>query len=160
MGEEDHNVLRKYASKVSGEIVEIGAYAGKSARVLALASPKSHITTIDSYIDWHYKDIGEALKIRGKCLKEISGLNVTLISKTSEFVGRNWNTPIDLLHIDGDHNYEAVKSDISLFVPHVSGVVLLHDYTVQEFGVAKAVKELKDYFKSIKREAGFAVCRI
>jgi len=44
-------------------------------------------------------------------------------------VAENWSTPIDLLFIDGDHEYEAVKRDFEDWSPHLKdgGIIMFHD---------------------------------
>jgi cephalosporin hydroxylase len=41
----------------------------------------------------------------------------------------DWNSPIDVLLIDGDHSYEGVKADYEKYMPFVKdgGVILIHD---------------------------------
>lgn len=50
----------------------------------------------------------------------------------------------DLVFIDGDHRYEAVKRDIELWLPKVraGGIISGHDYGARKFeGVTRAVGE-------------------
>lgn len=164
MGLEDCGVLFKYAYDVSGTIVEVGSYHGRSTKLLALSSPTSKVYAIDPKQFEEFKS-------------HTRGLNVELINSKSEDVV--WDKPIDLLHVDGDHKYQAVKKDIVNFVPHLrpGSFALFHDYVTlgrpgddveekmdtlnnKEYGVVRAIHELKDkYFDQVKLESGFAVCR-
>ena len=64
---------------------------------------------------------------------------------------------IDLLHIDGNHSYEAVTADIRMWVPKIKpgGYVCFHDYFITKYrervlGVGRAVDEaLTDEFEHI-----------
>lgn len=134
MSKEDCRVLFDYASSVkNGLIVEIGSYAGISTAMLALGSPTSKIVSIDPYLGFE--------EIYHEFLRNTNGIKIEQIKERSQVVGKTWNRPIDLLHIDGDHSYGAVLEDMQLFFPHLKedGIMLLHDIDVPHFGVGKAL---------------------
>ena len=102
-------------------VVEIGTYKGGSAAILASAFP-GMIYTID--IDSITKT--NELFVQGEFFLP----NVTFIKGKSEDIASTWEKPIDLLFIDGSHEYIDVHKDIELWVPKVKegGTVLFHDY--------------------------------
>lgn len=173
MGSSDCETIYRYASLVKGTIVEIGAHMGRSTVLMALSSPESKVITIDPFKDTIFGPVsGE--EVRKRFYENVEGLNITCIESTSKKAHRGWNKEIDLLLIDGDHLYEAVKTDIRLWAPHVKkgSYVLIHDYYFwpqekpfepQRHGVYKAVEELKDkYFDEVLVDEvnyGFAICR-
>ena len=173
MGESDCIALYEGVKNVYGLIVEIGAYMGRSTKLLALSSPQSTIITIDSYKENPFFSY-PCEEIKEKFYKTVKGLPVTLINEDSHVVGKTWDRPIDFLFIDGSHLYDDVLLDIKLFIPHVKkgSYVYFHDYYTKDetvkyqpnrHGVYKAVQELKDeYFDEIKVDSehhGFAICR-
>lgn len=56
----------------------------------------------------------------------------------------DWEKAIDVLHIDADHGYNAVKEDLVKYIPFVNdgGIVIFDDYDTSHPGVQKAVHEL------------------
>lgn len=78
--------------------------------------------------------------------------NVRFIKGEFGEVARLWDTPIDILHIDGFHTYDAVARDIEAWSRFVKpdGIMLFHDVCVPNFGVQRAFAELphrKAYFE-------------
>lgn len=70
---------------------------------------------------------------------------VTPVVENSVVAARQWpGTPIDLLYIDGDHVYEAVKQDYQSWSPYVKpgGLIVFHDYDARHPGVQALVDEL------------------
>jgi len=70
---------------------------------------------------------------------------VTPLAEDSLSAARQWpGTPIDLLFIDGDHVYEAVKQDYQSWKPYVrpGGLLVFHDYDDRHPGVQSVVNEV------------------
>lgn len=72
--------------------------------------------------------------------------NVLLIPSDFEQAAKGWNTPIDILHVDGFHSFEAAKRDYETWSKFVrpKGITLIHDTCVEKY-------EVKDFFKTIER---------
>ena len=159
-------ILYQYVGKIKkGLIVEIGSYAGRSTKLMALASPESEVIAIDSYVSLFPPDNSINFNEIEKTFQaSTKGLKVSLIKGDSRQVGRTWNKPIDFLYVDGDHSYETVKTDINLFVSRVKPghYIVFDDYenTMPGYGVKQAVDELATkYFDKIVIVKGFALCR-
>ncbi len=69
--------------------------------------------------------------------------HVRAVQASSEAAARDWQGPIRLLFIDGDHSYEASRADFIAWAPHVEGdgLVAFHDVGVWP-GVTRFYKEL------------------
>jgi hypothetical protein len=74
-------------------------------------------------------------------------------SKVIPIHGKSWEVAeflgsFDLIYIDGCHHYEAVCSDISLYLPKARAVLCGDDFKVNEdFGIIAAVTELVPNFQ-------------
>jgi len=70
--------------------------------------------------------------------------NVNFIQGYFDEVARTWTRRIDILHIDGNHAYEAVKNDYLIWKKFVNptGVILFHDTSVPHFGVRRLFNEI------------------
>lgn len=110
-------------------IVDLGVDWGFSSFVFADRFPRARVYAVDWFQgDQHagFRNTFETVShIRDKCAFD----NLTIIAGDFAEVAQFWNKPIDILHIDGEHTYEAVSknyADWHSFVPN-SGIIMLHD---------------------------------
>jgi predicted O-methyltransferase YrrM len=132
----------------SPECVEIGSYAGRSARAIGDNLPANgHLTCIDPF---SHTDplLGQlAAEIEQSFLTNTSDLitqgRVRLLKSTSaDAVSSFSDSSLDFVFIDGEHSYPNVFADIINWSPKVrpGGILAGHDYGVHP-GVAKAVED-------------------
>lgn len=148
--------------KGNGIIVEIGSWKGKSTIFLGNGSKngkKINIYAIDSHTGssehkkrygeiWTYKEFKKNIKDA-----KVNDLIIPII-KTSEEAAKTFNKPIELIFIDGAHEYKLVKLDFDLWFPKVinGGIIAFHD-TIGWDGPKKIVTNYvyrSKYFKNIK----------
>lgn len=150
------------ALKKGSVVVEIGVRFGCSLTAIALlAEDGVQITGVDIEDPKGRKEYWER-----------AGLDkvVKFICSESVEVAKSWNTPIDFLHIDGNHFYNGVKSDIDAWFPHMrkGGVMVFHDFDESSPGVMHAVtefvdtrgKELKQFIQMKKIIPGTSIAKV
>ncbi len=86
-------------------------------------------------------DLYETLK------KDFNINNVHFIKGYFDDIARNWDKPIDIIHIDGLHTYEAVKNDFNTWKKffHADTAVLFHDTISFKNDVGRFFNELEGY---------------
>jgi len=147
-GEFLYNAAKNCRGK--GVIVEIGSWKGKSTIWLAKGSKEGSNTKIYSIdphtgssdhkksgVVWTFEEFKENIKRAG--VEDI----VVPIVKTSEDAAQDWaRKPIELLLIDGAHEYEMVKLDFDLWSPYLieGGIIAFHD-TIRWPGPKRVVKD-------------------
>ncbi|MDX1394212.1 MAG: class I SAM-dependent methyltransferase [Gemmatimonadota bacterium] len=109
-------------------IVEIGSFKGRSTQRLGTGAREGHgapVFAIDPHEEGTYPEFLENLRASG-----LDGI-VEPVCQRSEDAAREWDRPIGLLFIDGDHSRESVERDWRLFSPHLvdGAVVAFHDST-------------------------------
>lgn len=128
-------------------IIELGPYQGRSTRALADASP-GVVYAIDNWnasINNGRPDVAA----RQACYTNLADLiesgRVVLLERDSQLGSGCFADDFlaDMLWIDAEHTYEAVRSDIRAFDPLVKagGLVCGHDYSHWHPGVVQAVDE-------------------
>jgi predicted O-methyltransferase YrrM len=133
-------------------VVELGVDYGYSSMVFANALEQSTSKGVVYGIDLFEGDAHAGFRNTYEFvmeLKKTHELNCLKIIR-GEFsnIATLWKRPIQILHIDGLHTYDAVKTDFETWSPFVSedGIILFHDVV--------AFHEVGEYFDSLSGEEG------
>jgi MMP 1-O-methyltransferase len=128
--DEEGEALYELARSCRGDgvIVEIGSWKGKSTVCLGLGSQAGNnvpIYAIDPHADYRFGDFKDNIERAG-----IAGL-VRPIASLSQPAADGFDEPIELLFVDGSHEYDLVLEDFEKWVPKVvdGGWVAFHDTT-------------------------------
>lgn len=141
--DEEAELLFTLAKEARENIVEIGAFKGRSTCILALgaeAGNKPTIHTVDIFQFSEQQDVERNLELAG-IKYPVHILKMSSLDAAKFYEGKD----LGLLFIDADHSYEAVKQDFLAWEKHipVGGVVLFHDYNNSGWpGVKLAVDEI------------------
>ncbi|MCW5912360.1 MAG: class I SAM-dependent methyltransferase [Cyclobacteriaceae bacterium] len=130
-------------------IVEIGSFKGRSTVSFGFACRNTdrHVYAIDLFEgDNNIYGSGDFISDFNRNVSSC-GLEpyITPIKKHSLEVAKSWIKPIDILFIDGSHEYEDVKDDFNAFYPFVKpgGIIALHDIRGMWDGVVRFWNEVK-----------------
>lgn len=146
-------------------VVEVGSWVGVSTCYLAAGLRSGTDGTIhavdtfqgttinlESQPNWKKSvdKMGGSTLPRFKSNLEQFGLEpiVKIHCQDSLVAAQAWPEPnIDLLFIDGDHVYEAVREDIKHWLPYLKpgGIAAFHDYDDRHPGVQKAINEMLEW---------------
>jgi len=135
----------------SDVIVELGVDYGYSTFTFAdsLKGTTGMIYGVDLFMGDIHTGHRNTLDFVKKAIADHSVTNLELVIGEFDTISKLWNKPIDILHIDGLHTYDAVKNDFTRWSPHVTenGIVLFHDIAVHHFGVKEFFRELSGGYK-------------
>jgi Methyltransferase domain len=141
---------------VEGDLLEIGAYMGKSAILLGyLLRPQEHLVVCDLFtnedLDLHLDpDAAFYGSLSRTAFEEnyarFHGRPATVIERPStELLDAGLNPSFRIVHVDGSHRYEVVRQDIATALDLLvdGGIVAVDDYRTvpHALGVAAAVWE-------------------
>lgn len=118
--------------------LEIGVAAGGTTYLFNKFFQPGKIVLIDD--NKHHKTHLRASILEGIKYTELIGLSSdeSIVDKVKDYA------PFDIIFIDGNHDYPNVKCDVETYLPMLKGYLLLHDSAVEEWGVVRVVRELKN----------------
>lgn len=134
-------------------VVDLGVDYGYStfvfANTLKNINPNSIVYGIDLFEGDSQTGIRHTYNSVVSLMQNNNLTNMQVLKGEFSAVSQTWTTPINILHIDGYHTYDAVRNDFNnwaKFVPD-DGIVLFHDVAVQAFGVKDFFRELSGGYK-------------
>lgn len=128
--------------------VEIGSYIGESALIFASFSFVKELNCVDPLVSGRRTDLEDCFRERLKIFMKPRRPKVHLHLETSEEYSKKVSdNSLDVVYIDGNHNYPCVLNDLDLWYPKLrsGGFLCGHDYKNTHKGVDKALEEFVDY---------------
>ena len=134
-------------AKQMDSIVELGSWKGRSTHAL-LSGCSGTVTAIDHFrgsqkeLDTAHKEVTEGVDIKEIFLQNCRKFNnLTLdMSDTAKAANKYEDGSVDMVFIDGGHEYEEVKRDLLAWKDKPTKLLCGHDYTFD--GIYQAVREV------------------
>jgi cephalosporin hydroxylase len=147
-GDPEIDVLTPYVTGLTGLLVEIGSFHGKSTLFFRLANPNIQILTIDvcnetGILKEH--DDG-TIVIPDSIDKEVLAYgNIFQVKGNSHDVVKRFNWKIDFLFLDALHSYQDTLDGLNEWKRFIKPghYIACHDYATAFPGVIHAVKDSK-----------------
>jgi predicted O-methyltransferase YrrM len=169
-----HGLAKKCQGK--GVIVEIGALLGKSTAYLALGSKAGANIRVYAIDPFNGGDsMPRSLWIKKLFAKgsfystfkenmrkaELSDIVTAIPLRSTEALSKV-DEQIELLFVDGAHDYRSVRNDVSLYYPRVipRGTIALHDRNLK--GVNRVIREIvqeQKWVQEVETFKSISVCR-
>jgi hypothetical protein len=140
-------------ARPAARIVEVGSYQGRGTVVLASTAqaldPGARVYAIDPHdgrlgaLDSGLITVAPSAESLARTLARYR-LETTVVPIRSSTADLAWDEPVDLLVVDGLHDYASVERDFDCFAPHVrpGARVAFHDYAPYFPGVRGFVDDL------------------
>ena len=131
-----------------GAIVEIGSWKGRSTTWLASGARLGghRVHAIDPHRrSREYPDAETEAEFHANLARNGLTAVVEPLVMTSEEAAARVAGPVELLFIDGDHSYEAVRRDAEIWLPRLidGGTVMFHDVATAAYsGPRRVVREM------------------
>ena len=131
-------------AKRHDSIVEVGSWRGRSSYALAKNCP-GRVICVDHFnggdCDKVSVQAGKDVKRDFlRHMKSFMGKKAFLVEKTSLEAAKMCNERVDMVFIDGSHDYESVRNDILAWLPKTKVLLCGHDFFYDD--VKKAVQSI------------------
>jgi len=143
-----YNLGKKWTGK--GAIVEIGSWKGRSIILLTRGCTFGNSKNPKVYVVDTFKNTHEGIDLDSETLSDFkknikrAGVEkyITPLIGESLVMARGFNKPIEILFIDGSHDYDSVYLDVDYWCEKLieGGWVIFHDSDY--YGVMKVIKEM------------------
>lgn len=151
MTSEELKVLAEEAINCDN-IIEVGSWLGRSARVLALSKRLWCVDQFDGKLDGKAKSqIGEKSQL-DQFKENIKFQNVRVVQGNSVEMAKEFKDDlVDTVFIDAGHTEEECYNDLVAYFPKVriGGKMLVHDYCKEWLSVIGAVNKFCKEYQSI-----------
>ena len=130
------DLCNKYV-KSTDKVIEIGSFQGVSSRTIAL-----HCQSLYCVDPWEWEGVLQSEEIFDSYLPYYPNIH-KIKSRSVDAAKLFQNNSIDLIYIDGDHSYQSVTQDISIWINKVkkNGYISGHDNYIDDVRMA-----VTDYF--------------
>ncbi len=144
---------------LTGPVLELGSYAGRSTILFALAGRR--VCAVDA---WDEEILAGANAVFDSYQENIRRVGIETKVSThrglSHKVGQSWTVPGAILFVDAGHDYELVRGDLDIWAPHLlpGGILIMHDVIGDVFlGVTRAASEFLQQGWHVVASAGSIV---
>ena len=160
-----YDLIRELNPKI---IVELGVHFGDSYFTFCQACEELELNTQLYGID-HWQGDEQAGFFGDEVFEEVSDYETEFYEENSTLIKTNFDDAlgefsdgsIDLLHIDGSHEYENIRNDFHNWLPKIrkGGKILIHDILVEreDFGVRKFWNEISQTYNTQSHPEGFGL---
>src|SRR5260370_4457258 len=133
-------------------MAEVGCYRGEATRIFLRKA--AHLTAVDPWKDYVENNPGGGAGPMPHMADEEREFDAVVADHPDHVTKRKGTSvdvaasvpdaSLDLVYLDGNHEYDEISADVQAWVPKVKpgGLIAGHDYDMQRSGVIRAVLEL------------------
>ena len=142
----------EYPDDYKPTVVEVGVFQGGQTLIYLTALPNCYVYAVDNWQGGPpsppWKNIKDAFIATVKDYHD----RVTLVTGDSKLVGAQWDTPADIIMIDGCHNKDYPITDVKNFAQwvKVGGYLLVDDSHMRDVQPAIVYMQDRPDFSTVR----------